>query len=107
MSSLIDIDTATRAVASARAVVCAGGSETAYVRVGRGDPIVLVVDDVDAVSTQGLLETLSARYVVFAAAPRLRGEDLTRWLAGFIEALGVNEGNVMVLVATTEGVARD
>lgn len=77
----------------------AGGVETSYIRVGRGDAIVLVVDDIDASATQELLETLAARYLVFAAAPGLSGEPLSRWLSGFVEALGVGEARVMTLVA--------
>ena len=103
MSSLLDMDTATRAATSARAVVCAGGIDTTYIRVGRGDPVVLLVDDIDAVSTQELQETLSARFVVFAAAPGLQGDRRSRWLADFIEARGVTETNVMLLIACAGG----
>ncbi len=91
------MDTPARAV-PARAVVCAGGVETSYIRMGRGDAIVLVVDDIDAVATKALLETLAARFVVFAASPGLGGEFLSRWLSDFVEALGVSEARLMVLL---------
>ena len=106
MSPPTIMDTAARAAIPARAVVCAGGIETPYIRVGRGDPILLVVDDVDATGTQELMETLAARYVVFAAAPELRGDQLSRWRCGFVEALGVSEARLMVLVASAAAASR-
>ena len=36
---------------------------------------------------------------MFAAAPGLSGDHLTRWLSDFIEALGVGEARLMVFVA--------
>lgn len=95
------MDTAARAAIPARAVVCAGGVETSYIRVGRGNAIVLVVDDVDATATQELLETLAARYMVFATAPGRSGDNLSRWFSDFVEALGVSDARLMVSVASS------
>lgn len=87
-----------RAAAPARAIVCAAGVDTEYLRAGRGNPLVLVVADVDADEVTAMVEWLSARFLVLAAAPGVRGaDDLGRWLREFLEGLGVADDAHVVL----------
>lgn len=81
----------------ARAVVCAGGVSTSYVRAGRGTPIVMVSDDVDAPQTQEMIATLARDHLVFAAAPTLAdAQSLGVWLRNFAEGLGISEAHLVL-----------
>jgi hypothetical protein len=80
-----------------RAVVCAGGVNTSYVRAGRGKPIVLVSDDVDAPETQEMIATLARDHLVFAASPPVTdGQGLGVWLRNFAEGLGINDAHLVL-----------
>ena len=80
-----------------RAVVCADGVDTHYVRAGRGKPIVMVSDDVESAEVQEMIMTLSHDHLVFAAAPRLEdAAGLAAWLRGFVEGLGIGEAHVIL-----------
>ena len=80
-----------------RAVVCAGGVSTSYVRAGRGTPIVMVSDDVDAPGTQEMIARLARDHLVFAAAPALvDAQSLGVWLRNFVEGLGISEAHLVL-----------
>src|SRR5687768_12507935 len=86
-----------RAESPARAVVCAGGVTTSYIRAGRGTPVVLVSSDIDAPGVQEMMESLSRSHVVFAAAPQLAdGGTLGRWFHDFAEGLGIGDACLML-----------
>ena len=65
-------------------------------RAGRGEAVVLLVDDVDAGAVQQMAETLASRFLVIVAAPRLAPRDLDAWLAEFTEGLGLAEAHVLL-----------
>jgi hypothetical protein len=90
--------TIARATVPARAVVCAAGVDTEYLRAGRGIPLILVVPDVDADEVRTMIEWLSARFLVLAAAPTVSGADaLGSWLREFMEGLGLaDDAHVML-----------
>jgi dipeptidyl aminopeptidase/acylaminoacyl peptidase len=53
----------------ARAIVCAAGIDTPYVRAGRGEAMVIVAADVDARDVQQMIVDLAEHFLVLAAAP--------------------------------------
>lgn len=80
-----------------RAVVHAAGVDTEYLRAGRGDAIVIVTDDPDAVEVAELIRQLEGRYLVLAAAPALSGcTELATWLNGFLEGLGIPAAHLLL-----------
>ena len=80
-----------------RAIVCAGGVNTSYVRAGRGSPIVMVTDDIDGAEARAMIATLARDHVVFAAAPRITdAASLGAWLRGFNEGLGIADAHLML-----------
>ena len=84
-----------------RAVVCAGGVSTTYVRAGRGKPIVMVSDDVDAPETQEMIAALARDHLVFAAAPPITDiQELGVWLRNFVEGLGINDAHLVLHAST-------
>lgn len=86
--------------ALARAVVHAGGVETAYVRAGRGDALVLVAADLERDDVRQIVQTLSAEFLVLAAAPTpvaLHGiAGLSPWFREFLECLGVTDAHLFL-----------
>jgi hypothetical protein len=90
-------DTSATAVrAPARAVVCARGVDTEYIRAGRGEPIVLVVADLDAVEVTEMTARLAMQYTVLVAAPRLASGQIAGWMRDFLEGLGLAQAHLMV-----------
>jgi hypothetical protein len=83
-----------RAGTPARAVVCAGGVDTIYLRAGRGEPIVFLVNDVDAADVRQMIDVLARHSLVFAATPALSAS--ASWLRDFLEGLGVTGAHVLV-----------
>ena len=85
-----------RAVAG-RAIVEAAGIATEYVRVGTGTPLVFITTDVDAADSVAMMEWLSGRFRVLAAAPPVEGADaVAAWLGAFTEGLGVTGAHVLI-----------
>ena len=85
-----------RAGTPARAIVCAGGIETPYVRAGQGEVVVIVAADVDARDVQQMIVDLAERFLVLAAAPAIEGgRAFERWLRNFLDGLGVNAAHVL------------
>jgi hypothetical protein len=90
-------DTSATAVrAPARAVVCTGGVETEYIRAGRGEPIVMVVPDLDGVEGPEMIARLATQYTVLVAAPRLELTEIAGWMRDFLEGLGLAQAHLMV-----------
>jgi hypothetical protein len=67
--------------------------ETHYERAGRGEPLVLLVEDLDGEDVRAMVATLASNYLVFAASPP--GEDRSMWLQNFTEGLGVESAHVL------------
>ncbi len=89
--------TAARTGALTRAVVCAGGVETSYLRVGRGPAIVVVADDVDGVEAQRLVADLAPNHLVLVAAPRASSNAaLATWKRNFLDGLGIADAHVLL-----------
>ena len=86
--------------ALARAVVHAGGVETAYLRAGSGEVVVLVAADLERDDVLHTVQTLSREFLVLAAAPAGRAVDeaagLSRWLREFLECLGVTDAHLFL-----------
>jgi hypothetical protein len=96
----LDAPTA-RAGVPARAVVCANGMETSYLRLGHGQPIVLLAADVDAEDVQEAIRRLAQNFLVIAASSPLHcGEQLSSWLNGFVEGLGITGAHLLVHAST-------
>lgn len=75
----------------------AGGTETPYLRAGRGHPLVLVVRDMDDPEVLALSAELAQRFTVFMASPGIgTARELTEWLRQFLEGLGVCESHLML-----------
>ncbi|HEX6313412.1 MAG TPA: hypothetical protein VFZ73_01075 [Gemmatimonadaceae bacterium] len=87
---------ATAVRAPARAAVCTGGVETEYIRMGRGEPIVMVVADLDAVEVTEMTARLAMHYMVLVAAPRLDPGQIAGWMRDFLEGLGLAQAHLMV-----------
>ena len=84
-----------------RAVVCAGGVNTSYVRAGKGKPIVMVSDDIDSPETLDLMAVLARDHLVFAAAPPVTDmQGLGVWLRNFVEGLGVTDAHLVLHPST-------
>jgi hypothetical protein len=80
-----------------RAVVCAGGIDTCYVRAGRGKPVVMVSENMDAPGVQEMIATLARDHLVLAAAPQLSDmRELGVWLRNFVEGLGIVDAHVIL-----------
>ena len=93
-----------RAGHPARAVVHAGGVSTEYLRVGRGDVIVFVADDLDSEETRSVVERLQGSYTVFAAVPALaHSAQLMTWFTDFLEGLGVQSAHLLLHSSMTSG----
>lgn len=85
-----------------RAFVCADGVNTSYVRAGRGKPLVLVTENLEATDTQEMIAALSRDHLVLAAAPQLTDVgELRTWLRGFIDGLGVAEAHLILQASVT------
>ena len=82
-------------VQHARAVVCAAGVDTEYVRAGQGETMVLVAAPLASPEVQRDIAWLAKHYLVLAAAPPANG-GLRDWLAGFLEGLGFSDAHVML-----------
>lgn len=86
-----------RAGQPARAVVHVAGGSTEYLRVGRGEVVVLATGDLDSPETRGLMERLQSSFTVLAAVPRLTETmSLARWFTVFLEGLGVETAHLLV-----------
>ncbi|MEW5918885.1 MAG: hypothetical protein AB1762_20955, partial [Gemmatimonadota bacterium] len=79
--------TARPALQAVRAVVCAGGVETEYARAGRGEPLVLLVQDLAGDDVLAVMAVLTSSYLVYAATPPT--DHRAAWLQNFMEGLGV------------------
>jgi hypothetical protein len=91
-----------RAGHPARAVVQAAGVSTEYLRVGRGDVIVLVTDDLESEETRNVVERLQSSHTVLAAVPALKQQaDLMTWFDDFLEGLGVPNAHLLLHSSTT------
>ena len=87
-----------------RAVVHAGGVETAYLRAGRGEVVVLVAADLERDDVLEIVRALSRQFLVVAAAPTvvLHGTAaVSQWLRGFLECLGVADAHVFLHASTS------
>ena len=74
-----------RAGHPARAVVQAAGVSTEYLRVGRGDVIVLVTDDLESDDTRSMVGKLQGSHTVLAAAPTpAQRARLMTWFNDFL-----------------------
>jgi hypothetical protein len=86
--------------ALARAVVHAGGVETAYLRAGGGEVVVLVTAGLERDDVLQIVQTLSRQFLVLAAAPTHVAPHgtagLSRWLREFLECLGVAEAHLFL-----------
>lgn len=81
-------DTRARAGVPTRAVVCAGGEQTEYLRAGSGAVVVLLSREHDGPQTMELIASLSTEFLVIA--PKLpRGGDFGNWLSGVMDGLGI------------------
>jgi hypothetical protein len=90
-------ETIARAALPARAIVCAGGVDTEYIRAGRGEPLVLVVAQLDSAEVAASIAALARNYLVFAAAPALQElAKVASWQADFLEGLGVASAHLML-----------
>ena len=80
-----------------RAVVYAGGEETPYLRAGRGDALVLLIDEYDGPLALELIAVLSAKFLVIAPRmPQKEGEEAPGpWLANVIEGLGLARASIL------------
>lgn len=80
-----------------RAIVCAGGVETEYLRAGSGETLVLLAP---APSDGGLVEelalALAERFRVFVPTPPADWPRGT-WLSDFREGVGVQAARLVVL----------
>jgi hypothetical protein len=90
-------NTIARAGTPARAIVCAAGIDTPYVRAGRGEAMVIVAADVDARDVQQMIVDLAEHFLVLAAAPAVTedGRAFEQWLRNFLDGLGVNTAHVL------------
>lgn len=77
----------------ARAIVCAGGVDTPYLRAGRGEPIVLIAADVEAADVRSMIADLAQRFLVIAASPPVA--NVATWLTLFMEGLGLSDAHVL------------
>jgi hypothetical protein len=55
--------------------------------------VVLLVEDLEGDDAQGVMATLAANYLVYAASPSV--DDQSMWLQNFMEALGVTGAHVL------------
>lgn len=78
-----------------RAVVRAGSSDTAYIRIGSGDCVLLMIADLDSPLALTLMESLGARFRVIAPINRPSTSDFAGWLATFLDGLGVSTANLV------------
>ena len=92
----------TRAVTPARAMVCAHGVDTTYLRAGRGDAIVLVANDLEAQDVQDLMQELARQFLVIAAAPTPAQGQIANWLRDFLEGLGLTGAHVLMHASLTQ-----
>ncbi|HZA51833.1 MAG TPA: hypothetical protein VE549_13905 [Myxococcaceae bacterium] len=95
-----------RAGHPARAVVHAAGVSTEYLRVGRGDVIVFVTEDLESDETRSIVEKLQSCYTVLAAVPALtRHAHLMTWFNDFLEGLGVQSAHLLLHSSMTMTIA--
>jgi hypothetical protein len=95
------------------AVVQADGAETRYVSCGRGAPLVVVAFSESSRRRLGSVLTGEYRVIepvvpVMGAETAVAGEELGRWLLGFIDGLGLSEPTVLLageLAPMMEGVS--
>jgi len=86
-----------------RAVVCAGGMEIEYLRIGSGRPVLVVVRDARRPSA---IEALAHRLapfgrVVVPLAPAPEGDAArVAWLADFLDGVGVSAPRLLVIGGT-------
>jgi hypothetical protein len=91
-----------RAGHPARAVVQAAGVSTEYLRVGRGDVIVLVTDDLESDETHTIVGKLQGSHTVLAAVPTpTQRARLMTWFNDFLEGLGVPSAHLLLHSSTT------
>lgn len=77
---------------SFRAVVQSGATVTAYLRIGRGRPVLMLRHgDLPLPAWDGLLATLSGSWRVLAPDLPVPPDDLAAWLPGFLDGLGLAE----------------
>jgi hypothetical protein len=101
MTQPLSLERTARAGPPARAVVHAAGIDTEYLRAGRGDAIVIVTDDLEAIEVAELMAQLDRHYLVLAAAPDLSNRAaLGVWLNGFLEGLGVPRAHLLLHSST-------
>ena len=82
---------------TARAVVHAGGRDTEYLRAGRGPAVVLVSADLESDDVLRTVRVLATAFLVIAAAPALaNAAELSHWLRGFLEGLGLTDPHVIL-----------
>lgn len=84
-----------RAGSPARAVVCACGVDTNYLRAGRGEALVFIASDIEAPDAGAMIDALAVQYRVIAAAPPA-GCAFDSWLPSFLEGLGVTDAHVLL-----------
>lgn len=99
MTGPLSLDRTARvgAVPPARAVVHAAGTDTEYLRSGRGNAIVVVADDLDAPELGDVIASLADRYLVLAASPvAANAADFARWFNGFLEGLGISSAHLLL-----------
>jgi hypothetical protein len=88
--------TLARAGEPARAIVCADGVETPYLRAGRGDVVVLLMAEYDGPCALELIELLSAKLLVITPrVPALEVEGaFGSWLSNVLDGLGIAQVSV-------------
>ena len=80
-----------------RAVVCAGDQETEYLRAGRGDVVVLLLEEHDGRGALELIAMLSAAFLVIVPrVPRqIDEETLGTWLSNVADGLGIGQFSIV------------
>jgi hypothetical protein len=101
-------DTIARTRLPVRAIVCAGGRETEYLRIGGGRPILLVThDDQLAPGLEALARRLAAHgRVIVPLAPAPPSADArAAWLADFLDGVGLTSPRLVVAGGSADAAA--